>query len=471
MRGKSDIGVIGLAVMGQNLALNIESAGYQVAVYNRTTTTTDQFIKERALRKNIYPAYDLKSFVNLLKAPRKIILMVKAGKPVDYVIEGLLPYLEEGDIIIDGGNSHYHDTDRRYIELAEQDIRYLGTGISGGELGALNGPSIMPGGDESAYTEVEEVFSKIAAQTEDGSCVSYLGERSAGHYVKMVHNGIEYGVMELIAETYDLMGKSLGLSPREMGDLFREWNTYHQSYLMEITGEILDKEDNDTGRPLIDLISDEARQKGTGKWSVQDALELGVSIPTITAAVNARNISGYKEERVRYREVFTTPGLENPGEEFLKVLEDGLYLAIIIAYEEGMSLLQKASIEYDYNLALDEVARIWQDGCIIRSQLLQTIQKIYKDDPELPSIILAKEFSKEFVEKINNLRQIVIIAKKQGIPVPAFSAALDYFDSLSSIKLPANMIQAQRDYFGAHTYERRDREGTFHTEWQNIHNV
>ena len=471
MGGKSDIGLIGLAVMGQNLALNIESAGYQVAVYNRTPAITEEFMKERGVNRRLKPAYNLEEFVKVLELPRKIILMVKAGPPVDQVIEGLLPFLEEGDIIIDGGNSFYRDTERRARELKEKGIRFLGTGISGGEYGALYGPSIMPGGDESAYREVEEIFSKIAAQTPDGPCVSYLGGGPAGHYVKMVHNGIEYGVMELIAETYDLMRKGLGLSPAEMGEIFRKWNKEQQSYLLEITGEIMDREDPETGKPLIDLISDHASQKGTGKWTVQEALDLGVPVPTITAAVNARYLSAYKEMREEFYHLFKAAegkkflaGIDGERD-LLKALEEGLFLATVIAYGEGMDLLQRASREYGYNLPLAEVARIWQNGCIIRSNLLKQIQRIYREKGETASIILSGEFSKEFAGRIGSLRWLVGLAAEAGIPLPAFSAALAYFDSLVAGELPANLIQAQRDYFGAHTYQRKDKEGTFHTEW------
>lgn len=471
MGQRYDIGLIGLAVMGQNLVLNIESSGYDVAVYNRTEATTKKFLEERAGKKNIKGTYSIKELLSILERPRKVLLMVKAGKPVDYVIESLLPYLEEGDIVIDGGNSHYSDTDRRYEILGEHGIRFLGVGISGGEYGALHGPSIMPGGDEDAYAEAADILRDVAAQTKHGSCVTYLGPKSAGHYVKMVHNGIEYGVMQLIAETYDIMRKSLDLLPAEMGDIFDDWNNYHKSYLIEITSEILHKIDSDTERPLIDIILDEAKQKGTGKWSAQDALDLGISLPTITAAVNARNISGYKEERIKFSENFSGPEIKKLDKDFVNILEDALYLGIVTAYAEGMSLLQGASAEYEYNLPLYEVARIWEDGCIIRSELLQSIQEIYKEKPYLSNLILAEQFKNKFEDKVNNLRLIVVSAKEMGIPVPALAAALDYFDSLRTVELPANMIQAQRDYFGAHTYQRRDKEGIFHTEWQDIHNV
>lgn len=474
MEKKCDIAVVGLAVMGQNLVLNMESNGFRVAVYNRTKSTMERFVEERTEGKEVYPSYSMSELVEMLEKPRKVMLMVKAGKPVDYVMEDLVPHLDEGDIIIDGGNSNFHDTDRRHQEMAEKGIRYLGTGISGGEYGALHGPSIMPGGEEDAYRELEDILTAVAAQTEDGPCVTYLGPRSAGHYVKMVHNGIEYGVMQVLAEVYDLMRKGIEMEPAAMSSVFEEWNKYHQSYLIEITAEILDRIDPETEQPLINVILDRAKQKGTGKWSVQDALELGVAIPTINAAVNARNISGLKEKRVEISKVFPDGSTMESGvldEEFVNVLEDALYLAIVVSYAEGMDLLQIASAEYEYNLKFDEVARIWEDGCIIRSALLKPIQKAYKKDPYLTNLIMADEFKDDFKEKIGNLRLAVVSARELGIPVPAMTAALDYFDSLRAEELPANLIQGQRDYFGAHTYQRRDREGTFHTEWQDIHNV
>jgi len=477
---KCDIGIIGLAVMGQNLVLNMESNGYRVAVYNRTTATTKSFIEERACGKKIEPAYSIEELVGLLKRPRKVMLMVKAGLPVDKVIESLVPYLEEGDIIIDGGNSHFKDTDRRYEELTQKGIRYLGTGISGGEYGALHGPSIMPGGEEEAYNKVAGILEAVAARTEDGPCVTYLGPGSAGHYVKMVHNGIEYGVMQLIAEIYDFMRRITGLEAAQMSAIFKEWNKEHQSYLLEITYEILERVDEETGKPLVDLILDQAKQKGTGKWSVQDALELGEPIPMITAAVLARNISALKDERITtsgfYSEIksrvkdYTAQVVQNT-EDIIKKLGDALYLGIIIAYAEGMKLLQTASHEYGYGLQLDEVARIWEDGCIIRSALLKPIQQAYKSNPALTNLIISEQFKDLFFEKIEGLRDVVTISKEYGIPIPALSAALDYFDSLRTKELPANLIQAQRDYFGAHTYQRIDKEGIFHTEWQDIHNV
>ncbi|HPU60192.1 MAG TPA: NADP-dependent phosphogluconate dehydrogenase [Defluviitoga tunisiensis] len=468
---KCDIGVVGMAVMGQNLALNIESKGYKVAVYNRDHDKTKKFIEERASNKNILGTYTYEELAKSLNRPRKIMLMVKAGKPVDDVIEQLLPNLEKGDIIIDGGNSHYKDTNRRFKYLQEKGIRFLGTGISGGEYGALHGPSIMPGGDKFAYEEMKDIFEAIAAKTEDGPCVAYLGPSSSGHYVKMVHNGIEYAIMELISETYDIMRKVFRLSADEMHEIFKKWNDEHKSYLMEITYKILEWKDEETGKPLVDLILDSAQQKGTGKWSVQDALDLNISIPTINAAVNARTLSAIKHERLEIGNIFDTPVNNSLNNDFINSVRDALYIATVIAYAEGMKLLQVASSEYGYGLDLSEVARIWEDGCIIRSALLKPIQKSFKSKPNLVNLIISEEFRKDFENRIPKLREVVSEIKKIGIPIPAFASALDYFDGLRSKELPANLIQAQRDFFGAHTYQRKDKEGIFHTEWQDIHNI
>ncbi|HOP25210.1 MAG TPA: NADP-dependent phosphogluconate dehydrogenase, partial [Defluviitoga sp.] len=465
---KCDIGVVGMAVMGQNLALNIESKGYKVAVYNRDHDKTKKFIEERASNKNILGTYTYEELAKSLNRPRKIMLMVKAGKPVDDVIEQLLPNLEKGDIIIDGGNSHYKDTNRRFKYLQEKGIRFLGTGISGGEYGALHGPSIMPGGDKFAYEEMKDIFEAIAAKTEDGPCVAYLGPSSSGHYVKMVHNGIEYAIMELISEAYDIMRKVFRLSADEMHEIFKKWNDEHKSYLMEITYKILEWKDEETGKPLVDVILDSAQQKGTGKWSVQDALDLNISIPTINAAVNARTLSAIKHERLEIGNIFDTPVNNSLNNDFINSVRDALYIATIIAYAEGMKLLQVASSEYGYGLDLSEVARIWEDGCIIRSALLKPIQKSFKSKPNLVNLIISEEFRKDFENRIPKLREVVSEIKKIGIPIPAFASALDYFDGLRSKELPANLIQAQRDFFGAHTYQRKDKEGIFHTEWQDI---
>lgn len=468
---KCDIGVVGMAVMGQNLALNIESKGYKVAVYNRDHDKTKKFIEERASNKNILGTYTYEELAKSLNRPRKIMLMVKAGKPVDDVIEQLLPNLEKGDIIIDGGNSHYKDTNRRFKYLQDKGIRFLGTGISGGEYGALHGPSIMPGGDKSAYEEMKDIFEAIAAKTEDGPCVAYLGPSSSGHYVKMVHNGIEYAIMELISEAYDIMRKVFRLSADEMHEIFKKWNDEHKSYLMEITYKILEWKDEETGKPLVDVILDSAQQKGTGKWSVQDALDLNISIPTINAAVNARTLSAIKHERLEIGNIFDTPVNNSLNYDFINSVRDALYIATVIAYAEGMKLLQVASSEYGYGLDLSEVARIWEDGCIIRSALLKPIQKSFKSKPNLVNLIISEEFRKDFENRIPKLREVVSEIKKIGIPIPAFASALDYFDGLRSKELPANLIQAQRDFFGAHTYQRKDKEGIFHTEWQDIHNI
>jgi len=467
-----DIGVIGLAVMGQNLVLNIESNDYKVAVYNRTGSKTQEFIKQRANDKQIKGTYDLEELVKSLAKPRKIMLMVKAGKAVDLVIDSLEPLLDEGDIIIDGGNSYYRDTDRRYQRLKEVGIHYLGTGVSGGEYGALYGPSIMPGGDESAYKEVSEILEAAAAETESGSCVSYLGPKSAGHYVKMVHNGIEYAVMEVISEVYDIMRKLLAKKAGEISDYFKSWNQEHQSYLMEITYEILKREDSITNQPLINIILDKAKQKGTGKWSAQDALDLGIAIPTITAGVKARCLSALKSDREKISQEFKGDvNFTGDEVEFINNLEDALYIGVIISYAEGFKLLQAASEEYEYQLDFAEIARIWEDGCIIKSAFLKPIQKAYKRDRELLNLIIAPEFKTNISKRINGLRQVVSQVKLEGIAIPALNNALDYFDSLSSRELPANLIQGQRDYFGAHTYQRKDKKGTFHTEWQDIENI
>ncbi len=473
MDKKCDIGIIGLAVMGQNLVLNMEESGHNIAVYNRTTSKTEKFVEQRASNKNVKPAYSLEELVDSLKKPRRVMLMVKAGKPVDIVIDQVAPLLEKNDIIIDGGNSYYKDTERRFESLKEKGIRYIGSGISGGEYGALHGPSIMPGGDKDAYAEIKDIFEDAAAVTEDGPCVTLLGPRSSGHYVKMVHNGIEYGVMEIISEIYDIMRKILNIEPAEMSEIFEEWNQVHESYLIEITTEILKRDDPETGKALIDVILDKAGQKGTGKWSVQDALDLGIPIPTIGAAVKARLLSAVKEERIEIAKEFG--GLDESvnieKEEVLEIMEDALYVGIVIAYAEGMKLLQVASEEYNYNLDFSEIARIWEDGCIVRSSLLKPIQKAYKENDNLINLLMSPRFSTKIENKTEGLRKLTTLIKKIGIPLPALNAALDYYDSLRAENLPANMIQAQRDYFGAHTYERKDKKGSFHTEWQDIHNI
>jgi 6-phosphogluconate dehydrogenase len=463
---KYEIGLIGLSVMGQNLALNI-ARNHSIAVYNRTESKTRAFMKDKVKNQDLKAAYELEDFVASLEKPRKIMLMIKAGKPVDLVIDSLLPYLEAGDIIIDGGNSHFDDTNRRLNNLKEKDIRYLGVGISGGEYGALHGPSIMPGGNEEAYAEVSEIMEDAAARTEKGACVSYLGPNSAGHYVKMVHNGIEYGIMEVLAEIYDYMRKVLQLKPEEMADIFAEWNQEFDSYLVEITAKIMKKDDPKTGRKLIDLILDKAKHKGTGKWSVQSALDLGTAIPTINAGVNARLMSAIKSERVENAAQFAddTRAVVSK-DEMLPVLKSALYFASVIAYTEGFKLLKTASEEYNYQLNYKEIARIWEDGCIIRSGLLEPIQAAFADDMQLKTLITAHQFKAQLNAAAEEIEKLITTAAQSGLPLTAVHSALDYFNSLKSEELPANLIQAQRDFFGAHTYQRRDEDGIFHTEWE-----
>lgn len=463
---KYEVGLIGLSVMGQNLALNI-ARKHSIAVFNRTESKTRKFIKDKVKNQELKAAYKLEKFVDSLAKPRKIILMIKAGKPVDLVIDSLIPYLEKGDIIIDGGNSHFQDTNRRLRNLKEKEIKYLGVGISGGEYGALHGPSIMPGGNENAYAEVSDILMDAAASTEKGACVSYLGPNSAGHYVKMVHNGIEYGIMEVLAEIYAYLDKILQLKPAEIGDIFAEWNQDFDSYLVEITAKIMKKDDPRTGRKLIDLILDKAKHKGTGKWSVQSALDLGTAIPTINAGVNARLVSALKEERVRNSAQFasSTRAVVNK-KTILPLLKSTFFFASVTAYAEGFKLLKNASAEYNYDLNYQEIARIWEDGCIIRSGLLDPIQAAFKENRELDSLITAQEFKTQLNAAAEEIAPILESAAKSGLPLPAIHAALDYFNSLKSKKLPANLIQAQRDFFGAHTYQRTDDQGKFHTEWE-----
>jgi len=463
---KSEIGLIGLSVMGQNLALNI-ARSHSITVYNRTESKTKNFMTNKVENQDIKAAYNLEEFVSSLAKPRKIMLMIKAGKPVDLVIDSLLPYLEKDDIIIDGGNSYFEDTNRRLKNLKDKGIRYLGVGISGGEYGALHGPSIMPGGNENAYAEISDIMEDAAAKTEKGPCVSYLGPRSAGHYVKMIHNGIEYGIMEVLAEIYDYMRKVLQLKPEEMGEIFAEWNQEFDSYLVEITAKIMKKDDPKTGRKLIDLILDKAKHKGTGKWSVQSALDLGTAIPTINAGVNARLMSALKEERIENSAQFADGSRAVVDKkEMLPLLKSALYFSSVIAYAEGFKLLKTASEEYDYELNYKEIARIWEDGCIIRSGLLEPIQQAFKENMQLNTLVTSQQFKAQLNAAAKNIVPLIKTAAKSGLPLTAVHSALDYFNSLKSEKLPANLIQAQRDFFGAHTYQRRDKEGTFHTEWE-----
>lgn len=466
---KYPFGLIGLAVMGQNLVLNIESHGFPVAVYNRTPARTQEFLAGPAQGRRIKPCYSLQELVDSLERPRKVMLMVQAGSPVDEVIAQLKPLLEPGDLIIDGGNSFYKDTERRAAALAQEGIHFIGTGVSGGEEGALKGPAIMPGGPYEAYQMVEPIFKAIAAVAEGEPCVAYIGPRGAGHYVKMVHNGIEYGDMQLIAEAYDILHRALDLSARELHDIFAEWNEGElQSYLIEITRDIFAKVDPETGQPLVDLILDEAQQKGTGKWTSQDALDIGAPIPTINAAVESRIISAYKAERVAASKVLSGPEAHFEGDRqaFIRDVRDALYAAKICSYAQGMALLKAASKEYDYGLKLGEIAKIWRGGCIIRARFLNDITAAYTRNAELTNLLLDPFFREEILKRQGALRRVVQTAVGLGIPCLAFSASLAYFDAYRTARLPANLTQAQRDYFGAHTYRRIDKEGVFHTEWQ-----
>jgi 6-phosphogluconate dehydrogenase len=465
-------GLIGLAVMGENLALNVERNGFPISVYNRTSATTEKFMAERAAGKNVLPTFSLEEFVQSLERPRRILIMVKAGAPVDAVMNQLKPLLQEGDMIIDGGNSLYTDTERRVKDMEAANLSFIGMGVSGGEEGALNGPSLMPGGTEAAYREIEPIVTKIAAQVDDGPCVTYVGPGGSGHYVKMVHNGIEYGDMQLIAEAYDLLKNAAGLDHVQLHEVFSEWNTTDElnSFLIEITANIFTKMDDQTGLPLVDVILDAAGQKGTGRWTVETALDLGISIPTIIAAVNARIMSSIKEERVAASKDLIGPSGKYEGDkkEFVNKVRDALYCSKICSYAQGMALIGKASKDlFNSQVDLGECARIWKGGCIIRAGFLGKIKHAFDENPNLANLLLAPEFKQTILDRQTAWREVLMTAAQLGIPVPAFSASLDYFDSYRRDRLPQNLTQAQRDYFGAHTYERTDRPRgeAFHADW------
>ncbi|WP_258729463.1 NADP-dependent phosphogluconate dehydrogenase [Bacillus atrophaeus] len=465
---KQQIGVIGLAVMGKNLALNIESRGFSVSVYNRSSSKTEEFLQE-AQGKNVVGTYSIEEFVQSLEAPRKILLMVKAGAATDATIQSLLPHLEKDDILIDGGNTYYKDTQRRNKELAESGIHFIGTGVSGGEEGALKGPSIMPGGQKEAHELVKPILEAIAAKVDGEACTTYIGPDGAGHYVKMVHNGIEYGDMQLISESYFILKQVLGLSAEELHEVFAEWNKGElDSYLIEITADIFTKKDEETGKPLVDVILDKAGQKGTGKWTSQSALDLGVPLPIITESVFARFISAMKDERVKASSLLAGPEAKSVTEnkaELIEAVRKALFMSKICSYAQGFAQMKAASDEYNWDLKYGEIAMIFRGGCIIRAAFLQQIKEAYDREPELDNLLLDNYF-KNIVESYQGaLRQVISLAVSQGVPVPSFSSALAYYDSYRTAVLPANLIQAQRDYFGAHTYERTDKEGVFHTEW------
>ena len=468
---QADIGLIGLAVMGENLVLNMANHGFTVAVYNRTTARVDDFIGGRAQGKSIIGTHSPEELLAQLKRPRRVMLMVQAGAAVDRVIESLLPLLQEGDILIDGGNSNYQDTVRRTRELTAKGLLYIGTGVSGGEEGALTGPSIMPGGNPAAWPHVKDIFQAIAAKVDDGSpCCDWVGEDGAGHYVKMVHNGIEYGDMQMIAESYALLRQVLGIEPQAMSEIFKNWNAGElDSYLIEITGDILAKTDEETGRPMVDLILDTAGQKGTGKWTGIDSLQLGAPVTAITEAVFARALSFLKDERVAAAKVLKGPDATFDGdrEAFVEDVRQALYAAKICSYAQGYQLLHLAAVEYGWDLNYGSIALMWRGGCIIRAQFLGRIKEAFDADPTLANLLLAPYY----IEQIENAqaawRRLVATAVTLGVPVPTFSSALAYYDGYRSERLPANLLQAQRDYFGAHTYERIDkpRGEFFHTNW------
>jgi 6-phosphogluconate dehydrogenase len=466
----ADVGLIGLAVMGQNLVLNLERNGFHVAVYNRTTATMQEFVDAHP-GKHLVPAVTLADMVRSLKRPRRVLIMVKAGPSVDAVIDGLAPLLEQGDLIMDGGNSHFPDTERRAVALAEKGLRFLGVGVSGGEEGALWGPSIMPGGSPDVWAEVRPMFEAIAAKApEDGKpCVVYLGPRGAGHYVKMVHNGIEYGDMQLIAEAYGILRGALSLQAGELAAIFQEWNQGElDSFLIQITAQIFRKIDEATGQPLVDLVMDKAAQKGTGKWTSQDAFNIGAPIPTINAAVMERILSSMKEQRVAAAAVLPAAAqttFSGSRSQMIDAVRQALYASKISAYAQGMAMLRIASDEYGYDLNLAEVAAIWRAGCIIRARFLNRITDAFVRNPALPNLLLDEELGRAVVDRLPAWRSVVQTAVGLGIPVPAFSASLAYYDSYRSARLPANLIQAQRDYFGAHTYGRIDQSGVFHSTW------
>ncbi len=471
MTEKADFGLIGLAVMGENLVLNIESRGFSVAVFNRTTSKVENFVKGRAQGKNIVGTYTVEELVAALKKPRKIMILVKAGAPVDAVIDQLVPHLDQGDIIIDGGNSHFPDTIRRCQTLKDKGLRFIGTGVSGGEEGALRGPAIMPGGDPEAWPHVKPIFQSIAAKVADGApCCEWIGTDGAGHYVKMCHNGIEYGDMQLICEAYQLMAVGLGMNADEMHAVFAKWNEgVLDSYLIEITRDILAKKDDETGKPMVDVILDTAGQKGTGKWTSISGLDLGIPIPQIAEAVFARCISAIKEERVAASRELPGPTAKFTGDKdaFIEQLHDALYASKVCSYAQGFQLMAGAASEYGWDLKFGEIALMWRGGCIIRAAFLENIKEAFDRNPKLLNLLLDPYFKSIVTAAQAAWRNIIKTAIDLGVPVPSMSAALNYYDSYRCARLPANLLQAQRDYFGAHTYERVDKpRGEFsHTNW------
>ena len=468
---KSHFGLIGLGVMGENLVLNAERNGFSSVVYNRTYSKTEEFMAGRGAGKNIQGATDLQDFVNKLERPRRILMMVKAGGPVDAVIEQISPYLDEGDLLIDGGNSEYHDTERRVAELESKRFGFIGMGVSGGAKGALEGPSMMPGGTKASYDAIESLVCKMAAQVEDGPCVTYIGPGGSGHFVKTVHNGIEYGIEQILAEGYDLMKRVGGMSSLEMADVFAHWNSTEElsSYLVEITEVCLRTMDPDDGTPLVEKIQDKAGQKGTGLWTVVSALQMGASVPTIYAALNGRVMSSMKDQRIRAESILSGPSIQSfdmgAPADGMAPLMDAMVLACMASYAQGMELLRIASAEHNYNLNMPSIAQIWKGGCIIRARLLKRIQDAFNADPQLANLLIDPWFADQVNRRLPGLAKVVAGAAAAGIPVPCLSSTLDYINSYRTSRLPQNLVQAMRDCFGSHTYERVDKDGTFHTEW------
>lgn len=466
---KANIGIIGLGVMGHNLALNMERSGFAVAGYDLDAKKTQAFLETKAAGKKVTGVYSPADLMAILEKPRRVLIMVPAGAAVDSAIAHLQPHMEPGDILIDGGNSFFQDTERRSQELAKEGFNFVGMGVSGGEEGALWGPSMMPGGQPEAWEALKPILKAIAAKSEDGEpCVEYMGPRGAGHYVKMIHNGIEYGDMQLIAEAYDILHRGAGLSALELSKVFAEWNEgILSSYLIQITAEILSKVDPDSGCPLVDMIMDEAQQKGTGKWTSQNALDVGAPTPTINAAVESRIISALKPQRVQASQMLHGPTATYTGDKqkLTDAVRDALYASKITSYAQGLGLLRIASDEYKYNLKMAEIAKIWRAGCIIRARLLGDIMSAYQRNPGLMNLMVDDSFRSVLENSQESWRFVLQTAIGLGIPVLAMNASLSYFDAYRSAVLPANLTQAQRDYFGAHTYRRVDKEGVYHTEW------
>ncbi len=468
---KAHFGLIGLGVMGENLVLNAERNGFSSIVYNRTFSKTEDFLKGRGYGKNIDGAKTIQEFVDKLERPRRILMMVKAGPSTDAVIDNISEYLEEGDLLIDGGNSQFQDTERRVKKLESKSFGYIGMGVSGGAKGALEGPSMMPGGTKSSYDAIESLLTKMAAKVEDGPCVAYIGPGGSGHFVKTVHNGIEYGIEQILAEAYDLMKRVAKMKCPEISKVFGTWNNTEElsSYLVEITEICLKTKDDLTGEDVVEKILDKAGQKGTGLWTVVSALELGVSVPTIYASLNARVMSSLKDQRKEMEKKLPLNEIKTfdlgDTSNAMKPLFDAVVLSSIASYAQGMDILKEASNVYDYNLDMPSIAQIWKGGCIIRSKLLKRIQEAYSNEPNLENLIFDSWFNSQISNKINNLSYVVSSANKAGVPVPCLSSTLDYLNSYRTNRLPQNLVQAMRDCFGSHTYERIDKEGNFHTEW------